>query len=132
MAPFGSLVWPPPVELDSVPTGVQQGLFVLLGLITSLSFGVAVAFLVFGWSAVKSVMAPQGGLAAPVFVSVVWVLGNWWLHDGLHMVVGFDPGGLLVLEYGFHVTLMAAGGTLAYSLVKMSRAKIGTPFPDRP
>jgi hypothetical protein len=124
MAPLGSLVWPPPVQLASAPTGAQEGLLMLLGIITSAAFGIAIAFLTFGWPAVRSVMYPRRGLAVGVFVSLVWVLGNWWLHDGLHLVTGLDPGGLVAIEYGFHVTLMMAGGTLVYAMIQMSRERL--------
>jgi hypothetical protein len=33
------------------------------------------------------------------------------------MIFGVSPGRLLVLEYGFHVTLMIAGAIIAYGLV---------------
>jgi hypothetical protein len=51
-----------------------------------------------------------------VHVSIVWILWNWWLHDGLHMV-NDSTSGLLAIEYAFHVTIMIAGAILAYAVV---------------
>jgi hypothetical protein len=41
----------------------------------------------------------------------------------MHIHNGNDLQGLLYIEYGFHVTLMAAGLVLAYSLLTMLRAE---------
>jgi len=40
----------------------------------------------------------------------------------MHIHNGDNLQGLLYIEYGFHVTLMAAGLILAYSLLTMLRA----------
>ena len=48
---------------------------------------------------------------------------SWWPHDNMHIHNGNDLQGLLYIEYGFHVTLMAAGLVLAYSLLTMLRAE---------
>jgi hypothetical protein len=50
-------------------------------------------------------------------------LGNWWLHDGLHMVVGMHVGGLLAIEYGFQVTLIIAALALTWALAKMAQSR---------
>jgi hypothetical protein len=113
--PLGRTLGPAPVSLASPPTAMQEKLFMLLDVVEALAFGLGLAFVSFAWPAVKRVV-PSTGCAAIMYVSTSWFLANWWIHDNFHMVVGFNPGGLLAIEYGFHVTLMVAAAALAYSL----------------
>jgi hypothetical protein len=94
---------------------MQEKLFMLLDVVEALAFGLGLAFVSFAWPAVKRIV-PSTGCAAIMYVSTAWFLANWWIHDNFHMVVGFNPGGLLAIEYAFHVTLMVAAAALAYSL----------------
>ena len=115
--PLGAAIWPPPVSLTSAPSVVQEKLFMLLDAVEALAFGLGLAFVFFAWPAVKQA-APSTGSAAVLYVSTAWLLTNWWIHDNLHMVIGLRPGGLLAIEYAFHVTLMMAGAALAYSFTR--------------
>lgn len=99
------------------PTGLQVPLFMLLGVLEAVGFGLAISFLVFGWPVVKRVSATTPGAIA-MYVSAAWVLGNWWIHDSLHFTNSTDLASLLVIEYAFHVTLIIAGATLCYQLFK--------------
>ncbi len=47
-APVGRQLWPLTVALDAAPSEAQMGLFVLLGVMSALAFGAAIAFLVYG------------------------------------------------------------------------------------
>jgi hypothetical protein len=119
-APLGGLVWPEPVGLSSDPTGLQTGLFALLFAVTALAFGAGSAFALLCRPAVRDAFGPRRrGLATAVHISIVWILWNWWLHDGLHMV-NDSTGGLLAIEYAFHVTIMVAGVILAYAVVVLA------------
>jgi hypothetical protein len=121
-APLGQLLWPATVDLDSAPAGIQLGLFMLLGVIEALAFGVGLAVLVLGRATVRRVVPPdRAGLATAMHVALFWLLWSWWLHDGLHMVAGLHTGSLLAIEYAFHVTLIAAGSVLAYALTTAAR-----------
>jgi hypothetical protein len=66
-------------------------------------------------------------LSDVVAESVGWVLVSWWLHDSLHMIVGWETGALLAVEYGFHVTLMIAGLVVAYFFVDALRRRETAP-----
>ena len=112
-------IWPKPADLMPPPTPTEVNLFMLLGVFDALSLGLGVACLIFGWRLVMQVAAPARGRAAIIYVSTVWLLGNWWVHDALHMVNGMNPTGLLRIEYGFHVTLILAGAALAYAIATM-------------
>ena len=112
-APLGHFVWPAPAHLMPEPTSTQALLFVLLGLLEAVALGLAVAFVTFGWPLVKQVKAPYRGRAVVAFCSTAWLLGNWWLHDNLHMVAGMNPQGLLWIDYIFHGSLILAAAALA-------------------
>lgn len=123
--PLGHVLWPAPVALAASPTGMQVTLFILLDALEALAFGLGLAFILFAWSAVKQVAGPSTGRAVVMYVSTAWFLTNWWFHDNFHMVTGLRPGGLLAIEYGFHVTLIIAGAALAYTFALMARAQRG-------
>jgi hypothetical protein len=91
------------------PVGIQLPLFMLLGLMEALAFGFGVAFLLFGYPWVRSAGPAPVPLARLAHLSIAWVLINWWSHDSFHIANGLALGGLLVIEYAYHVTLMLAG-----------------------
>jgi hypothetical protein len=117
--PLGSVLWPTPVAFASPLTATQGKFFMLLDAFEALAFGLGVAFLLFGWPAVRRAAGSSHGRATVMYLGTAWFLSNWWIHDNLHMVVGLRPQGLLGIEYGFHVTLIIVGTALAYSLVTM-------------
>lgn len=100
------------------PTGGLVPFFMLLGLLDALSLGAAVSFLIFGYPLVAVIGISSRGLTFAAYLSLAWVLGNWWAHDSLHQHHGFDLVPLLGIEYGFHVTMMIAGAILAVFFVK--------------
>ena len=118
--PLGYMLWPTPVALASAPTATQEKLFMALDALEALAFGLGIAFLLFGWPAIRRATGSSPGRALVMYLGVAWVLSNWWIHDNLHMVVGLRPNGLLGIEYGFHVTLIIAGAALAYSMATMA------------
>ena len=119
--PLGQTLWPAPVPLAAPPTALEAKLFMLLDVFDALALGVGVAFMLFAWPTVKGLVAPSTGRAAVIYVSTAWFLTNWWLHDNLHAVTGLGPGGLLVTEYVFHVTLIIVGAALAYTFATAAK-----------
>ena len=101
------------------PTPTEVNLFMLLGVFDALSLGLGVSCLIFGWPLIEQVATPSRGRTVIIYLSTVWFLGNWWVHDALHIVNGMNPTGLLWIEYGFHVTLIIAGAALAYAFATM-------------
>jgi hypothetical protein len=97
------------------PTSVQLPFFIVLGVIEALSMGYGIALLITYWK--KAV--EQKCLA--VLVSVSWLIGSWWVHDGLHRMNGHDLAGLLKIEYGFHVTLIIAAVIVSCYVAKNLR-----------
>lgn len=121
-ADLWNAVWPFSTPSEAEPSGAQIPLLMLFGALEALSFGLAVAFLVIGVPLMRRLTGAGRTRATLMTVAVAWVIGNWWIHDNLHMVNGEDFWGLIVLEYAFHVTLMAAGAYLALNLLRLVRS----------
>ncbi len=108
--PLGGFWAPAPGNPEA--EGIQIPLFILLGLAEALVLGFGVSFLFFGYGWLKSVARPQQvstTLTKGTYVSVAWILVNWWSHDSWHIHNGLNLNGLLAIEYGYHLTLMGAG-----------------------
>jgi hypothetical protein len=103
----GRIILPPSPDMH--PTASQVPFLMGMSVIESLALGFGVAFLVFGWKMVKDAPAKRKKLAVWTYLAVGWLLCNWWLHDNLHAHNGMDIGGLIRIEYAFHVTLIVAG-----------------------
>jgi hypothetical protein len=117
--PLGSF-WRPSPDVPP-PTGAQLPLFILLNVAEVLAFGTGVSFLIFGYPVVQRVLPQSKGLSFAAYLSIAWLLANWWPHDSLHIANGTDVGGLLAIEYTFHVTLIVAGVILAYFFLALVR-----------
>ncbi len=95
--------------------------YLALAVIEALAFGFAVAFLLFAWPAIRAMAIGSIGFKRALHVTVAWLMGNWWMHDGLHMNVGLDVERLIYIEYAFHMTLLACGFVLALAIVGAAR-----------
>ena len=117
--PLGGF-WAPAPDFP-VPASSQIPLFILLNVIEVVAFGLGVSLLLFGFPLVRAV--PVASLALPrlAHLSISWLLLNWWMHDSLHIHNGHNMGGLLTIEYGFHVTLILAGVILGVFFLKVLR-----------
>ena len=109
--PLGTF-WAPTPDLQA-PTGFQVPLFMLLGAAESLVFGLGLSFLIFGYPWVQAVTPASKVRTIAAYLSIAWLLMNWWPHDSLHIHNGLALNGLLAIEYGFHFTLMIAGLIMA-------------------
>jgi hypothetical protein len=109
--PLGGF-WRPAAGMPA-PAGLELPFGLLLKLAEGLTFGLGIAFLVFGYPLVHAISPASLGLTRAAHLSIAWLLANWYPHDSLHIHVGMDLGGLLTLEYVFHITLMIAGVILA-------------------
>lgn len=118
-APFGAF-WAPGPDVP-VPTAGQLPFFILLNIGEALAFGLGISFLLFGYPAVHALSPASALLTRATHLSIVWLLANWWPHDSLHLHNGLALGGLLAIEYIFHVTLILAGVILAYFFLTMQR-----------
>jgi hypothetical protein len=112
-----------PSEGSPTPTSAQLPLFILLNIIEGLAFGLGISFLIFGYPMVQAISPASTSLTRAAHVSIAWLLINWWPHDSLHIHNGLNLGGMLAIEYGFHTTLMIAGGIVAYFFLTLLRQK---------
>jgi hypothetical protein len=117
---LGPVIWTPSPEAQ--PTPGQIPFFIVLSVLESVSFGLGISFLFFGWPWVKRVNAPSKNLAVLTYLSISWMLINWWPHDSLHIHNAMNMQGLLYIEYGFHFTLIAAAMIVArYFLLSLQK-----------
>ena len=122
--PLGAF-WAPHHSIPEA-TGIQLPLFMILGLADAMAFGLGVSFLLFGYSTLKAA-APAPVAASTIraaHLGISWSLINWWAHDSLHLHNGLDLGGLLGIEYAFHVTLIIAALFVARFFLAMVRAPV--------
>lgn len=117
--PLGGF-WRPPAS-SPTPTSAQLPLFILLNIAEGVEFGLGISFLVFGYPMVRAISPASTGLTRAAHLSIAWLLINWWPHDSLHIHNGLNLGGLLLIEYGFHITLMIAGLIVAYFFLTLLR-----------
>ena len=113
-------IWPMSSDWPA-PTHQQFPFFVLIAVFDSLTFGLGIAFILFGWPIVRRMANDSGILAWVLYIIIAFMLVSWWPHDNLHSMVGTNMQGLLYIEYGFHVSQMICGAILAYSFLKLFR-----------
>ena len=116
---IGPWLWPAGHDVPMPPSSLLPG-YIAVSVIEALAFGFAVAFAVFGWSAIRDLQLGARWLNGMLFISIVWLVGNWWIHDSLHMHVGLDMNRLLYIELVFHMTLLGCGVVLALGLMRLA------------
>lgn len=117
--PLGGF-WRPAADMPT-PTGAELPFAILLKIAEGLTFGLGISFLIFGYPLVRAISPASLGVTRAAHVSIAWLLFNWWPHDSLHIANGMNMGGLLALEYAFHITLMIAGAILAAFFLTLLR-----------
>lgn len=123
----GPIIWPMSAALPMPPANLLPA-YVGVSAIEALAFGFAVAFAVFGWPAVRDLRLGAPWLNRLLFVTLVWFMGNWWMHDNLHMHIALDMNRMLYIEFAFHMSMLACGVTLALSWMRLARqAAAGRP-----
>ncbi len=110
---LGPVIWPPSPEIH--PTQAQLPFLITLSAIEALTFGFGVAFIVYGFPLIRRITQLDKKAAVAMYVSLAWILVSWWPHDNLHIHNALNIDGLIVIEYAFHFTLIAAGLVLTYS-----------------
>lgn len=110
--PLGQMLWRAEAGAAGPPAALLP-LFILLSAAEGLAFGFGVAFLILGWPLVRRATQAAGVATLPVYLGIAWSLLQWWPHSNSHRVIGEDYAKLLLVDYGFHVTLMIAAAIMA-------------------
>ena len=97
--------------------------FIILAVLTALTFGLGISFLLFGFPLVREVVGGSKLRVWAAYLSIGWLLVSWWPHGSLHAHVGENIQQLLYIEYGFHVPSYLAGLVLAYCFVSVARER---------
>jgi hypothetical protein len=121
---LGPLIWPPSTD-GAPPTAAQLPALIALGVGDALFLGFGVAFLVFGFPVIRRVSPDSRLRAWGMYLSIGYLLVSWWPHLNMHAANGLDIGGLLVIDYTFHLPLEIAGVVLAVSLLSLLVERAG-------
>jgi hypothetical protein len=115
------------------PSSTQMPFFILLTVFDSLLLGIGVAFVVFGWPLVRRVAPGSRAIATAMFIGVAWLTISWYPHIGLHTsAFGSTFGGLLVIDYLFHVPLYVVGLLLIWGLASYLQSVADKPASSPP
>ncbi len=123
ISPLGPLgdFWRPPAHMLMVSAG-HIPFLMLLGMTESFCFGLGTSFLIFGYPLLRDVKPISLNLIRATHFAIAWLLGNWWLHDSLHLHFGMsNMTMLLIVDYSFHMTLMLAAVIVSYFFVSLMR-----------
>ena len=120
LGPFGEF-WRPPAHMLMV-TETQISFLIVLGLTEAFCFGLGTSFLIFGYPLLRDIKPLPTTLVHATHFAIAWLIGNWWLHDSLHLHFGMqDVNMLLIVDYTFHMTLMLAAVIVGYFFIKLLR-----------
>ena len=121
-SPVGAQIWPAH-EGGAEPTGAQLPLLIFVGLVEAVAFGLGVAFLAFGRELLAKAPGATKGWASAAYVAIAWGLVSWVPHSSMHISNGPDDfARLILIEYLFHVTLIAAAGVIAMFFIRVLQA----------
>ena len=128
----GPKLWPMAPSVPDPPPNLLP-FYIVLAAIEALAFGFAVAFAIFGWPAIRRLPLGASWLNKSLFVTLCWFMGNWWMHDNLHMHIALDMSRLLYIEYGFHMSMLACVLILTVGFMRLAAPSAAKPVlsPDR-
>jgi hypothetical protein len=126
--PLGLFIWPAPGP--AIPAQLLPIIGVVL-VFEGAAFAAGLVVLVYGGRLLASFgQAPL--LTRSAYLSIAWLLLNWWPHDGLHRsAFGRTYQGLPVIDITFHATLIVAGSIAALFFIKALKASEAAGFPSR-
>ena len=110
-----------PAPGSAAPAGFQLPLFIIINIAEGVTFGYGIAFMLFGRQYVTDLLPSRPTLASLAYLGLVWNMVSWWPHDSMHIHIGENLNGLLMIEYIFHMTLMAGAAIVAYYVINVAR-----------
>ena len=118
---FGAAFWPPSL-LCPLPSEGQFPFYAFVAIIEAGALGLGLSWFAWGYQFVLFFRARWQRIA--VYLSVGWLLANWYSHDALHINIGPDLQRMIAIELGFHVTLIAAAALVALAIMCQSRTTL--------
>jgi len=118
--PLSFVLWRTSPGVATPPPDMLPFLVPIAVVIPALSFGLGIAFLLFGRSLIREDGAPA--LARATFFSIGWLLVNWWPHSNFHRVANGWTNVVLV-DYFFHTTVIIATCVVAAFFLRVVRAR---------
>ena len=120
--PLSFVLWRTPPGVATPPAGLLP-FFVLIGVvIPALSLGLGVAFVLFGRKLLPT--NQPSALSSASFVSIAWLLVNWWPHSNFHRVAN-GWANVVLIDYVFHTTVIIASCVLAAFFLSVMRERQG-------
>jgi hypothetical protein len=118
--PLSFLLWQPPAGAVGPPSSILPLLVPVAVVMPSIALGVGVAFLVFG----RPLLAAGGSpaLSRSAYLGVAWLLMSWWPHSNFHRVASGWTS-ILLVDYVFHTTAIAAAGIVAIFFLRLLRER---------
>jgi hypothetical protein len=118
--PLSFVLWRTPPGVATPPPNLLP-IFLPIGVvIPALAFGFGMAFLLFGWRLLRVNGAP--GLARAAYISIGWLLLNWWPHSNFHRVANGWTN-IVVVDYVFHTTVIIATYVVAAFFLRAVRVR---------
>lgn len=112
----------PPADMGVEPTAAQIPFFILLAVGDVILLGLGVSFLIFGFPLIRQVSPDSRARAWAMYLAIGYLMVSWWPHLNMHVSNGIDFGGLLFIDYVFHLPLEIAGVVLAYCAFSIFRS----------
>ena len=118
--PLSFVLWRTPLGVATPPAGLLP-FFVPIGVvIPALSLGLGVAFGLFGRKLLPT--NQPSALSSASFVSITWLLVNWWPHSNFHRVAN-GWANVVVIDYVFHTTVIVATCVVAAFFLSVMRER---------
>jgi hypothetical protein len=109
----------PLADVGVTPSAAQILLFLFLSVTDAVLLGLGVSFLLFGLPVLRRVSPDSRVRAWAMYLAIGYLMVSWWPHLNMHNANGFDLGGLLVIDFLFHLPLEIAGAVLAYGFLSL-------------
>src|ERR1700694_1615002 len=118
--PLSFVLWRTPPGVAAPPPDILPFLIPIAVVIPALSFGLGVAFLLFG-GRVLGADRPSA-LSRASFISIWWLLANWWPHSNFHRVSNGWTN-IVLIRYFFHTTVIVASCVVAAFFLTVNRER---------
>jgi hypothetical protein len=122
------VLWRTPPGVATPPPNLLPFFLPIGVVIPALAFGFGVAFLLFGWRLLRVSGAPD--LSRAAYISIGWLLINWWPHSNFHRVANGWMN-IVVVDYVFHTTVIIATCVVAAFFLRAVRVREAAAHPSR-